>query len=42
MQETQVQSFVQEDPLQKEKATYSSIPAWEIPCTEESSQLYSP
>ena len=31
MQETQVQSLGQEDPLQKETATHSSIPAWEIP-----------
>ena len=32
MQETWVQSLVQEDPLEKEMATYSSILAWEIPC----------
>ena len=25
----------QEDPLEKEMATYSSTPAWEIPWTEE-------
>ena len=24
-----------EDPLEKERATRSSIPAWKIPCTEE-------
>ena len=34
-QETRVQSLGQEDPLEKELATYSSILAWEIPCTEE-------
>ena len=31
MQETQVQSLGQEDPLEKETATHSSILAWEIP-----------
>ena len=35
MQETQVRSLVQEDPLEKEMATHSSIPAWKIPWTEE-------
>ena len=39
MQETQVQSLVQEDPLEKEMATHSSILAWEIPWTEEPSRL---
>ena len=34
-QETQVQSLAQEDPLEKEMATHSSILAWEIPWTEE-------
>ena len=34
-QETQVRSLGREDPLEKEKATHSSILAWEIPCTEE-------
>ena len=33
--ETEVQSLGQEDPLEKEKATHSSILAWEIPWTEE-------
>ena len=33
MQETWVQSLVQEDPLEKEMATQSSILAWEIPWT---------
>ena len=31
MQETQVQSLGQEDPLEKEMATHSSIHAWKIP-----------
>ena len=31
MQETQVQSLGQEDPLEKEMATHSSILAWRIP-----------
>ena len=35
MQETQVQSLGQEDPLEKEMTTHSSILAWEIPWTEE-------
>ena len=35
IQETQVQYLVQEDPLEKEMATYSSIFAWEIPWTGE-------
>ena len=35
MQETQVQSLVWEDPLEKEMATLSSILAWRIPWTEE-------
>ena len=35
MQETQVRSLDQEDPLEKEMATHSSILAWEIPWTEE-------
>ena len=41
MQETQVQSLCQEDPLEKEMATHSSILAWEIPWIEESSRLQS-
>ena len=41
MQETQVQSLGQEDPLQKEMATHSSIPAWRIPWTEEPGGLQS-
>ena len=35
MQETWVQSLGQEDPLEKEMATHSSILAWKIPRTEE-------
>jgi len=34
MQETWVQSVSQEDPLEKEMATHSSILAWRIPWTE--------
>ena len=39
MQETQVQSLGQEDALEKEMATHSSIPSWEIPWTEETGRL---
>ena len=39
MQETQVQSLGQEDPLEKRMATHSSIPAWRIPWTEEPGEL---
>ena len=35
LQETQVQSLGQEDPLEVEMGTHSSILAWEIPWTEE-------
>ena len=35
MQETQVQSLGQEDPLEKGMATHSSILAWRIPRTED-------
>ena len=35
MQETQVQSLGQKDPLEEEMATESSILAWKIPWTEE-------
>ena len=34
MQETRVQFLGQEDPLEKEMATHSSILAWKIPWTE--------
>ena len=37
IQQTRVQSLGQEDPLEKEMATHSSILAWEIPWTEEPS-----
>ena len=36
MQETWVQSLCWEDPLEKGKAAHSSILAWRIPWTEES------
>ena len=39
MQETQVQSLDQEDPLEEEMATPSSILAWKIPWTEEPGRL---
>ena len=41
MQEPQVQSLAQEDPLEKEMAIHSSILAWEIPWTEEPGGLQS-
>ena len=41
MQEIQVQSVGQEDPLEKKMATHSRIPAWEIPWTEEPGRLQS-
>ena len=34
-QETWVQSWGRDDPLEKEMATYSSVLAWRIPWTEE-------
>ena len=37
----QVRSLGEEDPLEKEMATHSSILAWRIPWTEESSGLQS-
>ena len=39
MQETLVPSLGQEDRLEKEMATHSSILAWEIPWTEEPGRL---
>ena len=39
VQETWVQSLSQEDPLEKEMATHSSILAWKISWTEESGGL---
>ena len=41
MQDTRVLSLSQEDPLEMEMATYSSILAWKIPWTEESGGLQS-
>ena len=41
MWETPVQPLGQEDPLEKGTATYSSILAWRIPCTEEPGGLQS-
>ena len=41
MQDTQVQSLGQEDPLEKEMASHSSILAWRIPRTEEPEGLQS-
>ena len=41
MQETQVQSLGQEEPLEKETATHASILAWEISWTEEPGELQS-
>ena len=40
-QETRVRSLGQEDPLEKEMATHSSILAWEIVRTQESGGLQS-
>ena len=41
MQETWVPSLGQEDPLEKEMATHSSILAWKIPWTEKPGGLQS-
>ena len=40
-QETGIQSLGQEDPLEEEMATLSSILAWKIPWTEEPDGLQS-
>ena len=40
-QEMQVRSLGQEDPLEEEMATHSSILAWRIPQTEEPGSLQS-
>ena len=40
IQETQVQSLGQEDPLEEEMATHSSILAWRIPWTEKPGRLW--
>ena len=42
VQETRVLSLGQEDPLEKEMATHSSILAWEITWTKKPGGLYSP
>ena len=41
VEEIRVQSLGQEDPLEKGRATHSSIPAWKIPRTEEPGGLQS-
>ena len=41
IQERWVQTLGQEDPLEEEMATHSSILAWRIPCTEEPGGLQS-
>ena len=41
MQETQVRPLAQEDPLEEQMATHSSILAWEIPWAEEPGELQS-
>ena len=40
MQETCIRSLGQEDPLEKEMATHSSVLAWRIPWTEEPGGLH--
>ena len=40
IQETQVQSLGQEDPLEEEMTIHSSILAWKIPRTEEPGRQY--
>ena len=39
MQETKLDSWVRMIPLEKEMATHSSVPAWEILWTQESAGL---
>ena len=41
VQESQAPSLGQEDPLEKEMATHSSILAWEIPWAEEPGRIQS-
>ena len=41
MQETRVQSLGQDDPLEEDIATQSSIPDWRIPWTEQPGGLQS-
>ena len=42
MQETWVQSLVQEDPLEEETATHSTVLSWEMPWIEKPSRVHSP
>jgi len=42
MQETQIPSLGQEDPLEEGMATHSNILAWRIPWTDKPGGLYSP
>ena len=39
MQEMKVQSLGQEDSLEEEMATHSSVPTWKIPWTEEPGRI---
>ena len=39
MPKTRVLSLGQEDPLEKEMATHSSVLAWKIPWTEETGSI---
>ena len=39
MKETWIRSLGQEDPLEKEMATHSTIPAWKMLWTEEPGKL---
>ena len=39
VKETQARSLGREDALEKGMATHSSVPAWEIPQTEEAGRL---
>ena len=41
MQETQVRSLGQEDPLEEGMATHSTILAWRVPWTEDPDRLQS-
>ena len=41
MRETWVRSLGREDPLEKDVATHTSIPAWRIPWTENAGGLQS-
>ena len=41
VQETRVRSLGQEDPLEKEMATHSSIYVWKVPWMEEPGRLQS-